>query len=147
MNKILVFIFNNEEQLLLLRNNPNDPDHGGDFWYTVTGGFESNETDGKDVVRRELKEETNLNVNSILYLNWILKYNNNGTEYNEYVYFATVNKSYIILNEENIDYKWVTLEEFIAGIKWYGSKEELSNVLTNGINGKLYFENEYTSNM
>ena len=32
--KILSFIVNENNKLLLLRNNPEDPKHGGDIWYT-----------------------------------------------------------------------------------------------------------------
>ena len=41
MEKILSFITNKDKQLLLLHNNPENPLHGGDIWYTVTGGVDS----------------------------------------------------------------------------------------------------------
>ena len=108
--KILSFIVNDNNKLLLLRNNPVDPKHGGDFWYTVTGGFEDNETYGKEVVIREIKEETNLNVKETIYLNWIYKYTNNEIDCLEYAYVSFVEDGDIILNEENVDYKWCDLE-------------------------------------
>ncbi|HAN10621.1 MAG TPA: hypothetical protein DCP90_08440 [Clostridiales bacterium] len=143
MNKILSFIINNDNEFLLLRNNPLDPRHGGDFWYTVTGEFESYELDGSEVVKREIKEETNLDVENVLYLNWIFKYRNDEINCVEYVYIAFVNEGNIILNEENIDYKWCNLSEFVNVIKWYGSsKSELKKVLERGIEKKIYFKEE-----
>jgi len=142
--KILSFIININNEFLLLRNNPVDPKHGGDFWYTVTGGFEKYETVGKDVTRREIKEETNLDVEDILYLNWIYKYIGNNEECIEYAYISFVKSGNVALNEENIDYKWCDLDEYIKKIKWYGDKKVLKKVLTKAINKKLYFIDQKT---
>ena len=32
------------KKFLLLRNNPKDPSHGGDYWFTVTGSVEADES-------------------------------------------------------------------------------------------------------
>ena len=96
--KILSFIVNEENKILLLRNNPIDPAHGGDFWYTVTGGFEEYDKSGEDVVKREVKEETNLDVNEILYLNWIFKYVDKNLNCIEYAYISFVKNETITLD-------------------------------------------------
>ena len=140
--KILSFIINENNELLLLRNNPIDPKHGGDYWYTVTGGFETNETDGKEVAKREIKEETNLNVKEIIYLNWVYKYINDGIECIEYAYVSFVENGDIILNEENIEYKWCNMETYIDNIRWYGNVNLLKEVLANAINKNIYFTSE-----
>lgn len=140
--KILSFILNEKNQLLLLRNNPLDPSHGGDLWYTVTGGFEADETDGKEVVKREIKEETNLDVKESLYLNWVYKYTSHGINCIEYAYFSFVEDGPIFLNEENIDYKWCDLEEFIKEINWYGDLQLLRKVIEYAMNKKKYLEAE-----
>jgi NADH pyrophosphatase NudC (nudix superfamily) len=50
--KILVFVCK-REKFLLLRNNSQDPSHGGDYWFTVTGSVEKNE--GKEeAIKREV---------------------------------------------------------------------------------------------
>lgn len=140
--KILSFIVNKNNQLLLLRNNPVDPKHGGDMWYTVTGGFEDYETDGKQVAIREIKEETNLDVKEIIYLNWIYKYNHNDIDCIEYAYISFVEDSKIILNEENIDYRWCNLNEYLSNINWYGDIGVLESVLKDAMNKKVYFDAE-----
>lgn len=33
------------------------------------------------------------------------------------------------LNEESIDYKWCSLDEFISLVRWYFNKDELKNML------------------
>ena len=140
--KVLSFIVNENNKLLLLRNNPEDPKHGGDIWYTVTGGFESYETDARAVVIREIKEETNLNVKEAIYLNWIFQYTFNDIDCIEYAYISFVENGDIILNEESVDYKWCDLDEFMNETTWYGDLRLLNNVLKNAINKKIYFEVE-----
>lgn len=71
-NKILVFVICNRK-LLALRNKPQDPKHGGDFWFTVTGEVEDNER-YEDAVKREVKEETTLKTKEIINLNWASLY-------------------------------------------------------------------------
>ncbi len=145
--KILSFIVNEKNELLLLRNNPEDPAHGGDMWYTVTGGFEDYETDGKDVAIREIKEETNLDVKETIYLNWIYKYTYNKIDCIEYAYISFVEGGNIVLEkEENIDYRWCDFNTFIENIKWYGDISVLEKVLKDAINKKVYFENEQIEN-
>jgi len=61
--KILVFVCDGKK-FLILRNNPKDPAHGGDYWFTVTGSMEKNESK-KEAIKREIKEETNLDVKEI----------------------------------------------------------------------------------
>ena len=144
MNKILSFIVNNENQILLLRNNPIDPKHGGDFWYTVTGSVEEYDQSLEEAVVREIKEETNLNVNECIYLNLILIYINENIQYEEYVHISFVNNvdNIILDEEENIDFKWCSLEEVINKIKWYGDRTYLRPLLTTAINKETYFNKE-----
>lgn len=47
----------------------------------------------------------------------------------EHAYISYVDDEDIILNEESIDYKWCTLDEFIDNIKWYYDKDELKTML------------------
>lgn len=143
MKKILTFIVRNDNKILLLHNNPLNPIHGGDIWYTVTGGVEEIDANLESAVKREVKEETNLDVIDTMYLNIIFKYlNRQGIECLEYVYISFIKDGSIILNEENIGYKWLDIGEFIKQVYWYYDKEELINILTEGINKELYYRKE-----
>lgn len=144
MNKILSFIINDKNEFLSLLGSDKDPQFKKSFWYVVTGGCENEDSSLKETVKREIKEETNLDVLESTYLNWILKYKSLGIDCIEYVFISRVNDTDtdIILNEENIDYKWCSLEEFVNLIQWYGDKVLLNKVLEKAINNKIYFKNE-----
>ena len=127
---------------LMLHRTVKKNDVNKDKWIGVGGHFEYGESP-EDCVLREVKEETGINkIIDILYLNWIFKYNSLGVECTEYAYIIFVKKEKITLNEENIDYKWCDIKEFIEKIKWYGDKEELYNVLKEALDKKLYFKIE-----
>ncbi len=143
LNKILSFIVNEENKILLLHNNPIDLKHGGDFWYTVTGGFEDYDKFAEDVVRREIKEETNLEVKETFYLNWIFKYKDKNLNCTEYVYISFVKNGEITLDEtENIEYVWCDLDDFVKRIRWFGDLELLKDVLASGMKRKRVFDIE-----
>ena len=145
MKKILTFILNKENKLLLLHNNPENPIHGGDIWYTVTGGVEDFDKTLEDTVKREVKEETNLDVIDTMYLNVNFKYlSRRNIMCLEYVYISFVKDGDIILNEENIGYKWLDIENYISEIYWYYDKKELKNILEKAINKELYYKKEVT---
>lgn len=128
MEKILTFIIK-DNKLLLLLGSANDPQFHESFWYTVTGSVEENETLIKTVIR-EVKEETNLELNKIIDLNLVLNYESLGINCNEHVFVSYTDNDNIILNEESIDYKWCRIDEFIELIKWYYDKQELESILS-----------------
>lgn len=136
--KILAFIFNGDN-FLTLRNNSKDPKHGGDFWFTVTGSLDNDETD-EQAVKREVKEETGLEVFDTLFLNCYSIYSWNGQDYQEKNFIAFVNSGPIRLNEEHIESKWLNIQNFINSINWKLDKNELKKVLINAINKKIFFE-------
>lgn len=143
MKKILTFIKNKNNELLLLHNNPVDPIHGGDIWYTVTGGVEEIDANLESAVKREVKEETNLDVIDTMYLNINYKYlNRRNIECIEYAYISFVKEGNIILNEESIGYKWLDINTFINEIYWYSDKDELRKILEKAINKELYYQKE-----
>jgi 8-oxo-dGTP pyrophosphatase MutT (NUDIX family) len=142
MEKIFTFIINEYNELLLLKGSPSDPQFHKSLWYVVTGGIEKQDITKEDAVIREIYEETALTPIKVTYLNWIFKYKSLGKECIEYVYMSEVKKERIILNEENIDYKWLNLKDFIDQIDWFYNKEDLTNVLTCYLNNQMYFENE-----
>lgn len=69
MRKILSFIINDKNEFLLLLGSDKDPQFKKSFWYVVTGGCENEDLNLKDTVKREIKEETNLDVIDSVYLN------------------------------------------------------------------------------
>ena len=139
MDKILTFIVNEYNEILLLKGSRNDPQFKKSFWYTVTEDFDLNR---EKTVKREVIEETGLITNQNLYLNWILEYESLGLKCDEYVYISFVNKDDIILNEENIDYKWCNFNEFIEKINWFSNKEKLKKVLNAAMKGQVFLEVE-----
>ncbi len=138
--KILAFVCDGKE-FLLLRNNSKDPSHGGDFWFTVTGSVEADESI-EDAVRREVKEETNLNTSEILDLKWGSVYSWGGEDHLENNFLAFVKKEKVVLNEEHVDSEWLSLDEFIEKINWDLNKEELKKVLQKAIKRELFFKKE-----
>ncbi len=138
-NKILAFIVDvNKNKFLALHNNPH-PDHGGDFWFIVTGEMNENET-YKDAIKREVKEETNLNIINLFYLNWGSIYNWNNETCKERNYLVFTNNNKVKLNEENIEFEWLDLEKFVKKIKWDDNKKVLIKVLKKAIKKEKYFK-------
>jgi 8-oxo-dGTP pyrophosphatase MutT (NUDIX family) len=138
--KILAFLFNGEK-FLLLRNNSKDPSHGGDYWFTVTGSVEANESI-EDAVKREVEEETNLEVSEIFDLKWGSVYSWGGEDHLENNFLAFVNDGEVILNEEHVDSEWLDLNEYIKKINWDLNKEELRKVLQKAMKKELFFKKE-----
>lgn len=133
MEKILTFIINKDNKLLLLLGSSNDPQFHKSFWYTVTGAKESIDDDLYSTVKREVKEETNLNINKIIDTNITYNYYSLGMNCNEHVFISYVDNNDIILNEESISYKWCFLDEFINSIYWHYDKKDLLKLLNNYI--------------
>lgn len=136
-NKILAFLIR-DNKFLALRNNPADPKHGGDYWFTVTGSVEAGES-SEDAVKREIKEETNLETLELFNLNWGSIYSWGGEDKSEDNFLAFVKGGKITLNKEHVGYEWLNLEEFISKIKWDLNKEEIKKVLKKALKKELYF--------
>lgn len=131
MNKILSFIINkNNNNLLLLKGSDKDPQFHESFWYVVTGGCEDVDNSFFDTVKREVFEETGLEVKKIIDLDWVFEYESLGQLCIEYAYISYVDSDKVILNEESIDFNWCNLDEFIDKIHWFGEKDELREKLS-----------------
>ncbi len=128
VEKILTFIVN-EDKFLLLKGSDKDPQFHESFWYTVTGSVEKEDNSLEDAVKREVKEETNLEISRIEKLPLIFEYESLGKKCVEHGFISYVLDDKVILNEENIDYKWCNIHEFIKLIKWYYDKDELGKIL------------------
>ena len=129
MNKILSFIIK-DNKLLLLKGSSNDPQFHRSFWYVVTGGCEEEDNSFLDTVKREVFEETGLEVKKIIDLDWIFEYESLGHHCIERAYISYVDNDKVILNEESIAYLWCSLDEFVEKIEWYSDKDELKEKLS-----------------
>lgn len=138
--KILAFVCDGEK-FLVLRNNPEDPAHGGDYWFTITGSVETNETI-EEAITREVKEETNLDVFEIFDLKWGSIYFWSGEEHKENNFLVFVKKRKIKLNEENVDFEWLKLDDFVEKINWSLNKEELKKILEKALKKEAFFKKE-----
>jgi len=135
--KILSFIYSRKNQKwLLLKNNGDDPIHGGEKWFTVTGSVEPEDKSLEDAVARELLEEINQAPIKIINLNTKSKY---FSEYDkedclEHNFLSIVNSDKVTLDTvENTDYLWVDLDEYIEKIWWLDDKQILKEQLENEI--------------
>ncbi len=141
MEKILSFVVY-KNKFLLLKGSEKDPQFNESFWYVVTGSKEDIDKTLIDTVKREIKEETNLKVIDLKYLNLIFKYKSLGNLCEEYCYVSYVDSFDVVLNEESIDYCWCSKDEFLNKIKLYIKKEEMSNILNSILNNKNPYEKE-----
>lgn len=135
--KILSFVVYGKKILALYSES--HPEHGEGGWFVVTGGVENSES-YEEAVAREIKEETKLDVQDILDLNWGSIYNWKNDVCEEHNFISFVKPGKIILNEEHSKYEWLNIEEFIKRIRWDDDKEILMKVLEQALNKKLYFK-------
>ncbi len=134
IQKILSFI-TDREKFLALRNNSEDPKkHGGDYWFIVSGAIENKESK-ENAIKREVKEETNLEIEKIVDLKLNYKYENWQGLCNEDVFLSFVKKGQKVKLDmiEHIEYKWLDLDEFIDLIFWDDNKEKLKEILKNKV--------------
>lgn len=127
--KILTFIVNENHKFLLLKGSENDPQFQKSLWYVVTGSCEKYDKNMIDTVKREVKEETNLDVIEVNYLDKIFYYKSLGKNCIEHVYLSKVKTGNVILNEESVDFKWCDFDEFVNLINWFEDKSELVKLL------------------
>lgn len=135
--KILAFVTDGGKFLAV--HSEYHPEHGDEKWFTVTGGLEENETH-EEAVKRELKEETGLESNKIVDLNWGSEYEWNGEKCEEKNFIAFVNSGDIVLNEEHDKYEWLELDEFVNRINWDEDKILLKKVLEKALKKEVYFD-------
>lgn len=137
--KILSFVFDGEKFLAL--HSSTHPEHGEGRWFVVTGAVENGET-LEEATKREIKEETNLDVKEVFDLNWGSIYTWRGEICKENNFISFVNRSKVKLNEEHDKYDWMELEEFINKLKWNEDKELLRRVLKQALNKRRYFKKQ-----
>jgi len=126
----MAIIYSEKGNFLLLRTNPKWMNV--DVWFIVTGSIEKGESD-EEAVRREIKEETSLEIIEIKPTNYSCKYESpKGRWNNEKAFLVKVKESKPELSGEHIDYKWLNKEDFIKDIAWdekIDSKDNLISIL------------------
>ncbi len=135
--KILTFI-SCGGKLLALYSEPH-PKHGEGGWFIVTGGVEKDETH-EQAVAREIFEETGLDIEEIIPLNWGSIYNWWDDVCEEHNFMAFVKPGDIVLNEEHSKHEWLDFDNFIEKIKWDDDKKLLKQVLKKAMNKERHFK-------
>ena len=124
---VLVYIFKNDEVLMLLRNKKKVDINKGK-WMGVGGHLEKGESK-EDALFREVKEETNLDIIDYKFLATLYFYNN---EYKEKMYLYRVDKFEGELIECNEgDLKFVKVKDLLNLNMWEGDKIFIKKMLDN----------------
>ena len=110
--------------LLLQRND------GNNVW-EIPGGKRENNEDIVDALKREVKEETGLTINEykIVYVSPIFENHPFFKPFLNIGYLCLVDNSDVVISNEHIDYKWVSVEELTC----YLDKDIYNDLLKNGM--------------
>jgi len=107
--------------------------------FVVTGAIE-NEESPENAVKREVKEETDLDVEEVFNLNWGSVYEWRNEICEETNFIAFVNEGKVKLNEEHNKFRWMELDKFVDIIRWDDDKRILKEVLKRAIKKEKYFK-------
>lgn len=114
-------------QFLLMKRNQNKIyEH---LWQGVAGKIESGETASKAAIR-ELKEETGLDPVNMFVADHVSRfYETHGDRINLVPVFGIeVDSEEVILSEEHIDFKWVSIDDALNTLIWNGQKKGIQTV-------------------
>lgn len=127
--KIMALIYRRDGAFLALRVNPSFGE-GRNKYFVVTGGLEPGESP-EQAVKREVKEETGLEIIRISDLKSVLKYfcPAEGGWCAEHVFAVEVADKAIKLNAEHVGYQWLNKKDFLETIAWEGDKKSLEDYL------------------
>ncbi len=133
--KILAIVYrkkNNKEEILVLKQNATDKIHQAVGFYVITGAVEGNES-STDAVKREIKEETGVkNIINIQDLETVFEYKHPAEGdclCQEYCFAVLVDDEVRHLSKEHTEYRWLSIEDFIETVYWYGDKSDLKKLL------------------
>ncbi len=131
VDKVWVIVFRyhvGQREYLALKPNP-EPSRNTDY-YVITGTIEKGET-SKQAVVREVQEEIGLVPSKIINLNKKIFYQDKFTNESvaEVCYGVEVEGEIKKLNEEHVDFKWFSRDNFIETIWWEGSRAELQAIV------------------
>lgn len=113
---IACLILNNENKFLLIQRNPKDDSCPG-FWELPSGGIDEGENMEESVVR-EVMEETGIDISKMDIKQvdtesyTFTKENGDIKDVTETTYIVLLNNTpKVVLSDEHIDYKWITLSQ------------------------------------
>ena len=110
--------------LLLQRND------GNNVW-KIPGGKRENKEDIVDALKWEVKEETGLNINDykLVYVSPIFENHPVLKPFLNIGYLCLVDNSDVVISDEHIDYKWVSVEELFNHL----DNDIYNDLLNNGM--------------
>ena len=113
------------KKVLLLQRND-----GNNVW-EIPGGKRENNEDIVDALKREVKEETGLTINEykIVYVSPIFENHPFLKPFLNIGYLCLVDNSDVVISDEHIDYKWVSVEELVN----YLDNDIYNDLLNNGM--------------
>ena len=99
------------------------------LWQGVAGKIEDDET-APEAAIRELKEETGLDPVNMFVADHVSRfYEVHGDRVNLVPVFGMeVDSDEVMLSEEHVDFKWVTIKEALNTLVWNGQKEGIQTV-------------------
>ena len=126
---IVYKIIDENYRFLLLKPAP-EPGRDIDY-YVITGGVEVGEIP-QAAAKREVEEEIGTKPGHMLGLNHALTYRDSidGQQYVEYCFAARIGNEALRLNEEHLDYKWVSAKDFVRFIWWEDDRTELRHMVS-----------------
>ena len=112
-------------KVLLLKRND-----GNNVW-EIPGGKRENNEDIVDALRREVQEETGLIINEykLVYVSPIFENHPVLKPFLNIGYLCFVDNSDVIISNEHVDYKWVSVEELVN----YLDKDIYNDLLKKGM--------------
>ena len=110
--------------LLLQRNDGNNV-------YEIPGGKRENNEDIVDALKREVLEETGLTINEykLVYVSPIFENHPFLKPFLNIGYLCLVDESNVVISNEHLDYKWVSIEDLSS----YLDKDIYNDLLNNGM--------------
>ena len=128
----MAIIYSDKGNFLLLRTNPKWMKI--DSWFVVTGSVNKNETE-EEAVKREINEETKLEILEIKPTDYVGKYEwplGSGKIHSERAFLVKVKEAPVKLSGEHLEFKWLNKEDFLKQIDWneeIESKDKLREIL------------------
>ncbi len=125
--KVSIFIISNNKNVLLLKTNSKlcNPS----YWSIVNGGVDNGET-FENCAKREVKEETGLNLDRIIDTGYIFKYEYpKGNLREKRIFIGFVNTESIKLSNEHEDFKWVSLKKLPNEFQWTETKGRIQEII------------------